>query len=88
MKERSNNKSSIESLLNETLAARFLGLSKRTLQKWRVEGSGPAFVRILNRAIRYRPSDLQEWVEGNICNSTYEYKERALVLNTILTARY
>ena len=73
MNEKQNNKSNMESLLNETLAAKFLGLSTRTLQKWRVEGSGPAFVRISRRAIRYRPSDLQEWVEGNICNSTSEY---------------
>ena len=44
-----------QSLVNENVAAKYLGLSPRTLQNWRVRGGGPLFVRISNRSIRYRP---------------------------------
>jgi hypothetical protein len=39
-----------------------LGLSSRTLQAWRSQGTGPAYVRA-GRAIRYRRSDLVNWTE-------------------------
>ncbi len=45
-------------LLTEKEAAPILRTSIRTLQKWRVNGNGPPFIRISARAIRYRRSDL------------------------------
>jgi predicted DNA-binding transcriptional regulator AlpA len=59
-----------QSLVNENVAAKYLGLSPRTLQNWRVRGGGPLFVRISNRSIRYRPSDIQDWIEERIRRST------------------
>ena len=44
-------------------AAESLTVSPRTMEKWRVTGNGPPFVR-LPRGVRYRVSDLREWVEG------------------------
>jgi predicted site-specific integrase-resolvase len=45
-------------LLNEEDAAEWLGFSTRTLQLWRLNGRGPAFVKI-NRNVRYRLEDLE-----------------------------
>jgi predicted DNA-binding transcriptional regulator AlpA len=50
-------------------AAKLLGLSASTLEKYRIDGSGPKFVR-LGRAIRYRPSDLNAFLEDNVRIST------------------
>jgi predicted DNA-binding transcriptional regulator AlpA len=44
------------------MAARFLGVSIRTLQGWRENGTGPRFIRLSARAVRYRPSDLEAWL--------------------------
>lgn len=58
--------SSIDSnaLLTEVAAARILKLSIRTLQAWRCRGIGPDFIRV-GRAIRYRHSDLIDWLNRN-----------------------
>jgi predicted DNA-binding transcriptional regulator AlpA len=52
----------LDSLLNERDAAAFLGLSDRTLQKWRVCGGGPIFIKIGGKAVRYQRRDLIEWI--------------------------
>jgi Helix-turn-helix domain len=53
-----------DALLCEVQAADFLCLSPRTLQGWRLEGTGPRFVRA-GRAIRYRRRDLIAWIDEN-----------------------
>jgi excisionase family DNA binding protein len=58
------------SLLSEIEAARYLGISVRTLQAWRVRGGGPTFCRLGLRAIRYRRSDLDVFVNRNTAEST------------------
>lgn len=57
-------------LVSEKEAAQFLGFTIRFLQARRVRGNGPRFVKISSRAIRYRVSDLKEWVEGKLRTST------------------
>ena len=54
-------------LLCEERAARFLSISKRTLQAWRVAGTGPLFIR-MGRAIRYCQTDLVEWMNSKRCS--------------------
>jgi predicted DNA-binding transcriptional regulator AlpA len=56
-------------LLSQKQAARILGLSVRTLERHRVAGTGPRFAR-LGRLIRYRQSDLTDWVDGSLRTST------------------
>jgi predicted DNA-binding transcriptional regulator AlpA len=65
----------MDSLLNQKQAARILGLSVRTLERYRITGTGPRYVR-LGRLIRYRPNDLKEWIERNLRNSTSEMSWR------------
>jgi predicted DNA-binding transcriptional regulator AlpA len=50
--------------LTEVEAAGRLGLKVATLRAWRHQGKGPAFVR-LGRAIRYLPSDIDEFLVAN-----------------------
>ena len=47
-------------------AARQLRVSVTGLRKWRREGTGPRYVRLGGRLIRYRQTDIAQWVEGNI----------------------
>jgi hypothetical protein len=56
-------------LLTEIHAADLLRLSVRTLQAWRTQRVGPAFVRA-GRAIRYRRRDLIAWIEANTVSPT------------------
>jgi hypothetical protein len=53
-----------EPLLMEVQAAKLLNLSPRTLQNWRITGSGPSYIRV-GRAIRYRRRDLILWIDAN-----------------------
>lgn len=57
--------------LVENDAAKVLGLAVATLQKYRVTGGGPAFMK-LGRAVRYDPRDLEEWKAARRVRSTSE----------------
>lgn len=52
-------------------AARYLGLSPRTLDGYRVSGAGPAFHRFGNR-VRYRRADLDAWAAKRRATTTAE----------------
>ncbi|WP_202838441.1 helix-turn-helix transcriptional regulator [Sinorhizobium medicae] len=56
-------------------AAEYVGLKKSTLDKLRIEGGGPAFLK-LGRAVVYDISDLDEWCASGRRTSTSEYKRR------------
>ncbi|WP_431189983.1 helix-turn-helix domain-containing protein [Desulfurivibrio dismutans] len=50
-------------------AAPILGVKPGTLEVWRVQGRGPAFLKI-GRAVRYRAEDLDRFLAGCSRNST------------------
>lgn len=52
----------MEALHPQSFAAEYLGLSERTLERWRVEGKGPAY-RKLGKRVLYGESDLSAFVE-------------------------
>jgi excisionase family DNA binding protein len=56
-------------------AAEYLRGSPSTLAKWRVYGGGPTFCR-LGRAIRYRQSDLDEFMNRSAAHSTSDADRR------------
>ena len=58
-----------EDMMLNAAAAAWLGLSPRTLDRFRVEGRGPKFVK-LGKRIFYLEADLREYVEGNRRQST------------------
>lgn len=51
-------------LLTVSEAARWAKVSESFLNKARLTGDGPSFVR-LGRAVRYRPEDLEAWAAGS-----------------------
>lgn len=61
----------LKPLLNEDRAAEILGVSVRTLQRQRVRGDGPRYVKIGKRVL-YREEDLQAYIEGSTRQSTSE----------------
>ena len=52
-------------VVDEDDAAAQLGVSPRTMQRWRTEGRGPSFVR-LGKLTKYRPGDLEEFVRAGV----------------------
>ena len=59
-----------ERLLTPIQAADFLSLTPRWLEMKRYHGDGPLFVRVSARCIRYRLSDIEDWVDCRIRTST------------------
>ena len=58
-------------LLSAREAAALLHLSERTLERFRVSGAGPKFVR-LGRSIRYRLTDIEAFITTGVVGSTSE----------------
>jgi predicted DNA-binding transcriptional regulator AlpA len=61
-----------ERLLTPKETANFLRLSLSWLAKGRMRGDGPPFVKP-GRAVRYRESDLLQWLKARARRSTSEY---------------
>lgn len=57
--------------LNTKDAASYLGLASSTLEKGRVSGRGPRFIK-LGRAVRYLTLDLDAYLQARVKNSTSE----------------
>jgi predicted DNA-binding transcriptional regulator AlpA len=58
-------------LIKTPAAAEYLGVSVAFLEKRRVYGDGPRFVK-LGRAVAYRRADLDVWIETRTRRSTSE----------------
>ena len=58
-------------MLDEQALADWLGESPSTVQKWRVKGGGPKFVK-LPKAVRYQVKAVRVWIEGKTVSSTTE----------------
>jgi excisionase family DNA binding protein len=63
-----------EEFLTPKQAAAFLRVSKSYLDKLRVYGGGPKFLRF-GRKILYRRSELDLWAEQRSFSSTSEYRD-------------
>lgn len=62
--------------LNSQEAADILRISIRTLERMRVEGSGPRYLKAgqgTRSRVLYRPADLDAWLESRCFTSTSEY---------------
>ncbi len=56
---------------NTRKSADFLGLASRTLERHRLSGTGPVFMR-LGRRVLYHPDDLRAWAQTHRYRSTSE----------------
>ncbi len=50
-------------ILRTLEAAEHVGLSASTLEKFRIRGGGPRFIRLAGRSVRYDVRDLDEWLD-------------------------
>lgn len=55
-------------------AADYIGLSKSTLEKYRLYGRGPAYAK-MGKVVIYRIEDLDDWIASKIRHSTSEYQD-------------
>ena len=55
----------METLLNENELAELTGLAVGTLQQWRCTKNGPPYLK-LGRAVRYRASDVLQWLDSSV----------------------
>jgi excisionase family DNA binding protein len=49
-------------LLTTREAAGYLRLAITTLEHWRLEGRGPKAIRLSSRQVRYRRTDVDQWL--------------------------
>jgi len=60
----------MQQLLNTTEAANYLGVSKAFLERDRWAGARIPFIKVGTRAVRYRLSDLDSFLERQLRHST------------------
>lgn len=60
----------MERLLTPAEAATLLGLSKRTLDGWRLSGEGPAYVKISAQTVRYQAATIAAFIADRIRQNT------------------
>jgi predicted DNA-binding transcriptional regulator AlpA len=54
----------MEELIFPPELAKSLGLTEGHLAQLRYTGKGPKFVKLTGRQVRYRPTDVAEWLEA------------------------
>jgi predicted DNA-binding transcriptional regulator AlpA len=60
----------IDACMRTPAASRYFGIAASTLNKMRLTGDGPLFVKVGPRAVAYRRSDLDAWLEVRVRRST------------------
>ena len=55
-----------EKLLRETQVAELLNVAVQTLRNWRHQRQGSAYVKLSNRAIRYRKNDVAKYTNDRV----------------------
>ena len=59
-------------ILRTREAASYVGLAKSTLEKRRLTGDGPPYVRLGGRAVGYERDELDAWLASRRVGSTSE----------------
>jgi len=60
----------LESLLTTKETAKIFGLKTKTLEGKRSSGEGPTYVKLSERCVRYRPSDVRDYIESRLRANT------------------
>lgn len=60
------------SFLDQRKLAKILGVSVRSLERWRSSGDGPPFHKFGNRVLYDLPGDVRPWAEARRFGSTAE----------------
>ena len=62
-----------DDLLTTDELATWLGVASITLKLWRMRGTGPKFIHVSLRNVRYRRSTVVAWLKKRECSSTQEF---------------
>jgi Helix-turn-helix domain len=62
----------METLLTQREASSVLRCSERTLERLRLTGRGPQYVKTIRRVL-YRESDLESWLAARLTTSTSQH---------------
>lgn len=57
-------------LLTPKLVADMLGLTERTLERWRITGEGPRYVKLSRSTVRYLSDDVTDFVQASLRANT------------------
>jgi len=63
-----------ETYYSEKCVAKKWGLSRRTLQRWRINGEGPKSVKISNR-VRYSESSIKKYEDEHFLDQKLKNQE-------------
>jgi len=72
--------------LTQAEAARVLNVADRTLESWRQKRIGPRFLSYSKRCVRYRLSDLNEWLAARAVDTSPD-RLTLVELRPVLSAR-
>jgi predicted DNA-binding transcriptional regulator AlpA len=67
--DKGNDTAALPRLMDQATLAEYLGKSQAWAERARWEGTGPRFLK-LGRHVRYRASDVLEWLEANVQQTT------------------
>lgn len=59
-----DNQRAARALLNDVEVADRLHVSLQTVRNWRGRGEGPRAMKLGKRTVRYRPEDVEAFIEG------------------------
>jgi len=62
---RTHDQSALDELLTTADVAGRLGVPPRTLEQWRYLGRGPAYIKVGNKSVRYRQSDIDAFLDDH-----------------------
>jgi predicted DNA-binding transcriptional regulator AlpA len=61
---------SVPRLLTPEAVADMLGVTERTLERWRMTGEGPKFCKLSRSTVRYQPNDIAAFVADRLRANT------------------
>ena len=67
-------------MLNQREAAKLIGVSPFTMNGWRHRRTGPPFIRISSRCVKYRRADVLAWLEARRVETSDRIQARRRVV--------
>ncbi len=61
-----------EPLWSSKRVSEYINCAEVTVRSWRRTGLGPRYLKLTNRQVRYRPSDVRAWLEDRALTNTSE----------------
>ncbi|WP_247878192.1 helix-turn-helix domain-containing protein [Azospirillum sp. TSO22-1] len=72
----------MEGLLTPESAAILLGVAPATLEAWRRQGTGPVFVKLGTRMVRYRRVDVEAFIAAKLFQNTVQARQQPMAAPT------